>query len=351
MSHLPDTHVAVASLSRFVCAVLHDLGMSDEHAGTAAWAIVEADLRGQRGHGVARLPSYAAALAAGDINPRPELRVQQDTPVSALVDGDLGLGHVVVMRAVETAIEKASSIGIGWVGTRRSTHAGAGGVYTGAVVERGFIACYLAVSDMNFMAPWGGTQRLLGTNPIAVAVPAGPGPHFELDMATAVASWAKVATAAGTGAPLPMGWVMDPEGLPLTDPHRVSEGSLVPIGEHKGYGLSLAVGLIAGVLNGAAFGRDVDAPASASGGIGQTILVVRPDLFRPLDEFTRDVDRHLDDLRRSAPRPGFAPVRTPGSRIPTDRQRMLAAGIPLAATLLEELRGLASAKIAQLLEQ
>ncbi len=145
-----------------------------------------------------------------------------------------GLGPVVMTRATETAIAKAADVGMAWVGTRNSNHAGAGGVYAALALERGMIGMYFAIA--NVMPPWGGTERLLGTNPIAVAIPAGDQPAFQLDIATTVASHGTIKVTAQRGAAMPEGWIVDTEGNPITDPSRANEGLLVPIGDYKGAG-------------------------------------------------------------------------------------------------------------------
>lgn len=340
-----DVRLPVERLERFVASALEAQDVLPRHAATTATRMIAADLRGRHGHGIVRLPAYSRRIREGGYNLRPDIRVERDSPVSALVDGDDGLGHVVVTAAVELAIEKAGTQGLAWVGVRRGNHAGAGGVYAAMPLEHDMIGCYMAVANANHMAPWGGVEPLLGTNPVAVAIPAGSEPPLQLDMATSVASYGEVKLAARRGQPLPEGWLVDEAGRAVTDPARAAEGLLVPIGGHKGYGLNVVIGLLAGVLNGAAFGRDVvdfNADFSTPTDTGQTVLVLRADLFRPLDEFKADVDRHIRDLRASRPVTGGAAVRLPGERAAACAAEMYAHGIPVSDALLHELRSLAS---------
>jgi LDH2 family malate/lactate/ureidoglycolate dehydrogenase len=333
--------VPVDRLERFVADVLMAVDVTAEHARTTALRLVEADLRGRTGHGVIRLPQYVPRIEAGGVNIRPRLALLRETPVSALVDGDNGLGQVVMTLATETAIAKATEIGMAWVGTVHSNHAGAAGVYTAMAAEKGLIALYMAVASVNVMPPWGGRERLLGTNPISIAIPAGEEPPFLLDIATTVTSHGTIKVLAEKGEQMPEGWVVDLVGNPILDPHRADEGYLMPIGGYKGSGLNMAIGLLSGVLNGAAFGSGVidhrkvpDAPAN----IGQAIFVMRPDLFRDLGEFKASMDASLREMR-DAGEPGS--IHLPGEAVRPLAEELRRQGIPIADGLLGQLRGLA----------
>jgi len=334
---------AVARLEEFAAQVLVALGVLGQHAGVTARRLVEADLRDRTGHGIIRLPLYAERIDAGGINLRPDVRILHETPVSALVDGDNGLGQVVMTVAAETAIAKAKVSGLAWVGTWRSNHAGAAGVYTAMAMREDLIGIYYAVASANVMPPWGGRERLLGTNPLAVAIPAGQEVPFQLDIATTVASHGTIKVKAQAGEEMPEGWVIDLEGNPITDPERADEGFLVPIGGYKGSGLNFAIGVLAGVMNGAAFGREAldhravyDVPANT----GQAIFVIRPDLFLSLDEFKAEMDRQLRVFRGSESMTG-APVRLAGERAVEIEAQRRREGVPVSEPLLAKLRALA----------
>lgn len=317
------------------------LGALPEHGEVTARRLLEADLRGRTGHGIIRMPQYADRIARGGIGLRPDITLLRETPVSCLVDGDNGLGQVVMTVATETAIVKALESGMAWVGTVHSNHAGAAGVYTAMAADRGLIAMYTAVASANVMPPWGGQERLLGTNPISIAIPA-DGHPFLLDIATTVTSHGTIKVAAQAGEQMPEGWVVDMEGNPILDPARADEGFLMPIGGYKGAGLNLGLGLLAGVLNGAAFGRDVidhrHVPGQAAN-TGQAIFVMRPDLFRDPDDFRSDMQRHLAALRASGPE---GAVHLPGDGAAAEMAERLADGIPLGDVLLGQLRDLAA---------
>jgi LDH2 family malate/lactate/ureidoglycolate dehydrogenase len=333
--------LAVHRLESFVTEVLVSLDVLPDHAATTARRLVEADLRGRSGHGVIRLPPYVTRIEAGGINLRPSITRLRETPVSVLIDGDNALGQVVMTLAVEAAVEKAAAAGMAWVGTVRSNHAGAGGVYAALAGRHDLIAIYLAVASANVMPPWGGRERLLGTNPIAIVIPAGDESAFELDIATTVASHGTIKVKADAGESIPVGWVMDFDGSPITDPGRADDGYLVPIGGYKGSGLTIAIGLLAGVLNGAAFGSEVidhrsipDQPANT----GQSLFVMNPELFRDFQGFREAVDHHLQVLRVSG-HPGS--VHIPGEGPARLRAEQLRDGVVISETLLAQLRKLA----------
>jgi len=329
-------------LDAFVVEVFTAFDVLPEHAEITARRLVEADLRGRTGHGVIRVPQYVTRIEAGGINLRPEIQLLRETPVSALVDGDNGLGQVVMTLATETAIEKATQSGMAWVGTVHSNHAGAAGIYTGLALENDLIGMYMAVASANVMPPWGGSERLLGTNPIAIAIPAGSETPLQIDIATTVASHGTIKVVAQAGENMPEGWVIDTEGNPITDPAKADEGFLMPIGGYKGAGLNMAIGLLAGVLNDAAFGSEVidhrsvhDQPANT----GQAILVMRPDLFRDLDDFKDDMDSHLRAMREAGP-PGA--VHIPGDGAVRLEAEQRSQGVEISPTLLAQLRALAN---------
>lgn len=339
------TRYPLGALEAFVVEVLvrHDVTRPD--ATVVAARMLEADLRGMSGHGIFRLPAYCQRITHGGYNLRPNIRTVRETPVSALVDGDNGFGQLVMTHAAEIAAEKAAEQGLAWVGVRGPNHAGAAGVYASMGLGRDLIGLYLAVGNANHAPPWGGVELLTSTNPIAVAIPTGEQPAVILDMATTVASYGRIKVAAERGETLPEGWMVDRRGAPLTDPTHASEGFLLPIGGYKGYGLGLVIGCLAGVLNGAALGsgvvdfsRDHTTPTNT----GQMLLMVRPDLFRPLDEFKADMDARVRELRESTPMEGHPPVRTPGDRHAERVDEMTASGIPLAHETATRLADLAA---------
>ena len=224
-AHVPRVHAA--ALTAFIKRAFEAAGLPGSDADILAGLMVEADLRGSDTHGVIRLPLYLRRLKAGGVNPRPNIRIVQEKPATALVDGDNGMGHLVMRFAAMTAIEKARHAGVGWVGARMSNHAGPAALYAMMPLAHDMIGLYLAVGSNNHLPPWGAIENLLGTNPLAVAIPAGDEPPIVLDMAPTVAAFGKVRLKMQRGEEMPVGWMIDRNGKPLTDPKHADEGLLL----------------------------------------------------------------------------------------------------------------------------
>ena len=338
--------VRFEALRAFIEAAFIQQGLPAAHAAEVAALMAEADLQGSDGHGVIRLPQYIKRLQAGGINKQPDIRVVQERAATALVDGDNGMGHLVVSRAVDIAIDKARSAGVGWVSTRHSNHAGPASLYARKPLQHDMLGLYFAVGNANHLPPWGGAEMLLSTNPIAAAVPTANEPPVVLDMATTVAAYGKVKAKAKRGEMMPPGWMIDRQGQPLLDPRQADQGFLLPIGEHKGYGLALIVGLLAGTLGGAAMGRDVidfNADHVSVTNTGQAILVIDPAAFGDPAVFKQAVDRLVADIRGSERLPGVERIWLPGEQSHGKRSRYAQAGIPIASGLFDELNTLAGA--------
>src|SRR5579862_7098239 len=330
--------------ARAVTSLLTDsfaaAGLPAADAARCAELMTEADLTGAEGHGILRLPQYVRRLKARGFNAHPNITVTKSAPATALVDGDNGMGHLVMTRAANEAIATARDAGVAWVGVRRSNHAGTAGLYAEMPVAHGMIGLYAAVANANHMAVWGGSELLLGTNPLGIAVPSGGG-AVVLDMATTVVSYGTVKKYALAGRDMPEGWLIDTQtGGPLTDPGRSAQGLLLPIGGYKGSGLAIMLGVLGGVLNGAAFGRDVidfNADDASATNTGHFMVAIDIERFVPLATFVAETDRHLNDLRASKRMPGVTEIRLPGDRRRECRIQRLRDGVPLPAALLAQL--------------
>ena len=263
-----------------------------------------------------------------------------------MVDGDNGMGHLVMQRAADTAIALAKENGVAWVGARRSNHAGAAGTYAAMALPHDMIGIYSAVANANHMPAWGAAESLLSTNPIAIAVPAGEEPPVVLDIATTVVSYGTVKAYKLQGKPMPEGWMVSAkDGKPITDSAKSGDGLLMPIGGHKGSGLALVLGLLAGVLNGAAFGREVvdfNADDESACNTGHFIIALDVSRFLPIAAFKAQIDRQLRDLKSSPVLPGFDSIRlarraAPGApRRSRDERR---AGVPRGGRAARQARG------------
>ena len=337
--------VPAQKLEEFIARAFRAAGIAAEEAKSIAELMVRADVQGSEGHGVFRLPQYIRRIKGGAVNIRPNIRVVREAAGMALVDGDNGMGHLVMRFATDKAIEKARTAGVAWVGVKWSNHAGPASLYASMPLEHDMAGLYLAVGNANHLPAWGGLDMLLSTNPIAVAVPAGSEPPIVLDMATTVAAYGKVKTKAQRGEMMPEGWMMGRDGRPLTDPRRASEGFLLPIGGYKGYGLALIFGLLAGTLNGAAMGKDVvdfNADDTTATNTGHVIVAINVEAFQPVAEFKRNVDVLIRDLRKSERLPGVDRIRLPGEGSQAARADRAGNGIPLPAPLLASLNQLAA---------
>ena len=233
-------------LEQFIYAAFLKTGLPDSDARTMGALMAQADLQGSDGHGVIRMVPYITRFKGGGVNRTPHIQVIKDKPAMALVDGDNGMGHLVMKRATEIAIEKAKTTGVAWVGSVNSNHAGPASLYARMPLAHDMIGLYFAVGNANHLPPWGGLSMMLSTNPIACAIPALHEPPVVLDMATTVTSYGKVKAKRQRGEMMPEGWMIERDGTPLLDPNRADQGLLLPIGGYKGYGLALIIGMLAG---------------------------------------------------------------------------------------------------------
>ena len=335
----------VAAVSGLIVEALNKAGLPAGDAAKVAELMLEADLTGSDAHGVFRLPQYVTRLKLKAINAHPNIKVTRSAPATALVDGDNGMGHLVVARAAETAIELARETGVAWVGVRMSNHAGAAGVYAALPLKADMIGLYAAVANANHMPLAGGAEPLLGTNPLAIAIPAGAEPPLVLDIATSIVSYGTIKNHRLQGIPLQPSWMVDPKsGAAVTDAKKSAEALLLPMAGYKGAGLALMFGMLAGTLNGALFGRDCidfNAQPDAVTNTGQFVVALDPARFQPIEQFKAEVDRHSRELRASAALPGES-VRLPGEQRAQRRADRLANGLALPAELHVELDKMAA---------
>ncbi len=316
--------VSAAALKAYINRAFTAVGIPAADAAVLGELITEADLRGSDTHGVFRMPQYCKRIKAGGVNARPDIRVAQERPSTAIIEGDNAMGHLIMKRAAETAIAKAKQTGVGWVGARMSNHAGPAALYAMMPLAHDMIGLYFAVGS--------------------VAVPAQDEPPVVMDMSPTVTAYGKVRLKASRGEAMPVGWMIDKQGKPLTDPKRADEGHLLPIGDYKGYALSLIIGLLAGPLNRAAFGRDivdfVKRP-EATTNTGQSIVALSVEAFAPVAEFKRSVDLMVRALRDSERLPGVERIWLPGEQSHSKRLDRAKNGIPMPPPLRKSLDELA----------
>src|ERR1700742_2866500 len=299
--------ISEPALRAFTVNIFLAMGCSAEHAALAADVLLLADMRGIDSHGVARLTGYVRLWEKKRINAQPYIKVVHETPTTATVDGDAGLGLVVAPFAMKLAIQKAAQYGSGWISIRNSNHCGIAGYHALMAVEQDMIG-YAMTNASPLVAPTFSNERMLGTNPMCYAFPAGKYPAVVVDMATSAAANGKLEIAQRSGKQVPEGWIPDKTGHFTTDPHALkSGGSLLPLGSdrehgsHKGFGLSAVVDLLSAVLSGANYGPWVppfvaflEPPDDPVGkGIGHFLGAMRVDGFRPVDEFKNHLDNWI----------------------------------------------------------
>ncbi len=342
-SDAPRRYTA-AQLEDFITRAFVAVGMGNGDAVKIAASMADADLNGSDGHGIFRLSPCIKRIGEGGLNLKPNIRIERERTGMALVNGDNAQGHLVMSFCAETAIQKAKETGVTWVGAHHSNHAGPANLYAKMPLPHPMIGLYMAVGNANHLPPWGGTDMLLSTNPIATAIPAMDEPPVVLDMATTVAAYGKVKMAAQKGEQMPVGWMVDREGQLLTDPNKSGDGFLLPIGGPKGSGLSLIFGLLAGTLNGVAFGPDVvdfNADYKTVTNTGQFIMAVDVAGFMDVEAFKRNVDVMVRLIKASPTMPGFDEVLLPGENSRRKREEYTAGGIPMGEGLYDALAKLA----------
>jgi LDH2 family malate/lactate/ureidoglycolate dehydrogenase len=335
-----------AAVQGFINDAMIKTGVAAPDAAKIAELMLEADLIGADAHGVFRLPQYVQRLKLSSTNPRPNIKVNRTAPATALVEGDNGMGHLVVSKCAELAIEMAKENGVAWVGCNMSGHAGAAGVYAALPLKHDMIGIYSAVANANHMPLAGGAEPLLGTNPLAMAIPAGEEPPLVLAIATSIVSYGTIKNHKMLNKPLNDDWMIDPKtGEAITDPNKSANALLLPMAGYKGAGLALMFGLLAGTLNGALFGRDCvdfNADPATPTNTGQFVLALDPSRFQPLDKFKAEVDRHIRSLRNSKALPGNDAVRLPGDQRAKRIADRKANGLALPPELLTQLDKLAA---------
>jgi len=351
---MPEQLFSYQQLFDFAKAVFQKIGCSPEHAETATGTLLSADLRGIDSHGIARLSGYVRLWEVNRVNATPDIKVIHETPSTAVVDGDSGLGLVVAPFAMQIAIEKAKNVGTGWVSVQNSNHFGIAGYHAMMALEHDMIG--MAMTNASpLVAPTFSVDKMLGTNPICVAAPAGDEPPFVADLATTTAANGKLEILQRKNADAPLGWVQDAEGNPSTDANILKKGgALLPLGgdrehgSHKGYALGAIVDIFSALLSGAnyapwvpPFPAYVPMPAQQPGkGIGHFLGAMRIDAFRPAKDFKKDMDHWIQGFRNCKTIPGEEKVLVPGDPEREFEVERSKNGIPLLDAVVRDLRNL-----------
>ncbi|MEN9510669.1 MAG: hypothetical protein RLZZ370_488 [Bacteroidota bacterium] len=339
------------ALQSFVHDVFLHMGCSSQDAATATSVLLKADLRGIDSHGVARLSGYIRLWQAGRINPKPNMQLVAETPSTGTLDADAALGLVSAPHAMNIAIEKAKNCGSGWIAVRNSNHFGIAAYHAMMALEHDMIG-FALTNASPLVTPAKGAERMLGTNPICWAFPAGAEAPVILDMATSAASNGKLEIAERKNKEIPEGWLVSRDGNASHNPSALKDGGmLLPLGsdmEHgsyKGYGLSASVDILSGVLSGANYGPWVPPfvaflpvlPDLPGAGIGHFVGAMRVDGFRPVDAFKEHLDQWIRRFRDTRPAASGNPVIIPGAPEQEMYETRLREGIPLNDKVLADL--------------
>lgn len=342
-------------LAAFAEAVFLKMGCTDTDAALATKVLLSADLRGIDSHGIARLVGYVRLWEIGRINATPNIKVVHETPSTAVIDGDRGLGLIVAPRAMEIAMEKAKQVGTGWISVKNSNHFGIAGYHAMMALEQEMIGIAMTNASA-LVAPTYAAEKLLGTNPIAVAIPAGEEAPFVADFATTTAANGKLEIAQRNNTTIPFGWAQDEEGNATHDANILKKGgALLPLGSekeqgsHKGYALGSIVDIFSAVLSGASFGpwappfpAYVPMPENMPGeGLGHFIGAMRIDAFRPAADFKSNMDLWLHRFRNATPASGHEQVYVAGDIERAMEKERMQKGIPLVQTVQNDLIALA----------
>jgi len=335
--------IAPDRLQALATRIFAALGVPQDDASWVAQLLVRANLRGHDSHGVIRVPQYVGSIRKGESNPRPALRILTETPTTAVLDGDLGLGQVVARRAAEVALDKAARLGLAAVGIRRSNHIGRLADYVEMAAERGFVGLIWAnAPTAHSVVPHGGLDRRLSTNPLAIAVP-GPGGTvaISVDMATSIVAEGKVRVKRNRKEPLPGSWAIDPKGQPVTDPevfYGPPRAGLLPTGGHKGTALGLVVEVLGGILSGEGAMGDRTGPVHN----GTFLLLIEVARFLPLVDFTGQVTDLVQWVKSSAAAPGVGEVMVPGEPEARSEAHRRAHGVPVEAETWRQIEEIAA---------
>ncbi|HVP23374.1 MAG TPA: Ldh family oxidoreductase [Conexivisphaerales archaeon] len=340
------TRVDPAVLTDFVKEVLVRIGVPDADAAITAQNLVKADLRGIESHGVARLKRYTDGIRNGVVKTHPEIKVVRESPVTALLDGDAGLGQVVSYRAMNLAIDKARKNYVGLVGVRNSNHFGIAGFYGLMALQQDLIGLVMT-NTRPLVAPTFSKQKLVGTNPICLAVPTS-GQGFVLDMATSVAPIGKMEVAKRVGKKVPIGWGIDPDGNLTDDPDKISKGALLPLGGlgetlggHKGYGLGAMVDIFSGILTGAQWSSGVgETQGPTPADVGHFFGAINVEAFMGLPEFKSRMDQLVAKLKGAERLPGAEEIYVAGEKSFYTEGVRRQMGVALDAKTVELLRQL-----------
>ncbi len=325
--------------------ILQAAGADEENADRVAEALVSSDLAGVDTHGVFQLPRYVTEIGKGELVPAAHPKIIKESPTTAMVSGNWTFGQVAAGYAMQTAIRKAKESSVAVVGMVQATHLGRLGEYPEMAAAQGMVSimCGSGYAEGQPSAvPFGGREKVLQSNPIAMGFPAGDKPPLIIDIATSIVANNKINLARAKNEPLPPGWIVDKDGNPTTDPQALEEGGgVLPFGGHKGYAMMLAVEFLGRILTGANGFAEGDLGGPVMREQGVTMVVLKADLFQPLTGFAQLADDKISQMKAVAPAPGFTEVLVPGDVENQARAARRRHGIPLSDAVWRSLTELA----------
>lgn len=329
-------------LKAFIRDIFISVQVPEEDATITSNSLVEADLRGVYSHGVMRVPIYIKRIKLGLVNPISRIDIIRDSKAIAVLDANNGLGQVSATKAMKIAIDKADIYSIGATVVKNSNHFGAAAGYTLLAVEKDMIG-YATTNAACRMVPTGGKEQIIGNNPFSYAIPAGAALPIVLDISCSVVSVGKILLKKKKGEKLPFGWALDREGNPTSDASTAIEegGSLVPIGDHKGYGIALVNDILSSSLGGSIGGTSVtslyDLKTSKKSETGHFFMAMKIDNFISISQFKQKVDEKIKEIKQSAKKAGVTQIYLPGEIEFNIKEKNLKYGIPISKEILDDL--------------
>ena len=334
-------NVDVTNLKEAIAALMRDAGATDAESQAVAHILAEADMKGVVTHGVYFLPMLLERIRMGLVEVPTAISVEKDEGAVLHLDGGNGIGQFTAEKAMLGAIEKAGAYGIGAALVRNTNHIGLLAHFSLMAAEDGMIGIILC-NSASAMAPWGGTDAFFGTNPFSIAAPGGREYPIVLDMATSQVARGKIRKAARLGEMIPETWALDSDGVPTVDPGRALEGTLMPIGGPKGYGMALFIDLICGLLSGSRYSREVKTFHKPVGptGVGVTAIAIDIERFMPMAQFVPKVEEYIRSIRNARRAPGVDRIYLPGEIEALQQDKAMQEGVEIDDSVVSSIDSL-----------
>ncbi|MDD4347429.1 MAG: Ldh family oxidoreductase [Desulfitobacteriaceae bacterium] len=334
-----EKRIEYNKLNTYVKNLLMTSGIEERDALIVSDVLIRAELQGVSSHGLSRLEVYLHRISKGLINKKPNFSIDFKFPALGIMDADNSLGHLAAHKAMTAAVEKAKSFGISMVGVKNSNHFGTASYYAEMAVKENLVG-FVISNGPPATPPWGGKEMYFGTNPLAVGIPGGERGPIVVDMATSIVARGKIIKAAKEGKEIEPGWALDEEGNPTTNPGKALKGCILPMGGHKGSAITMLIELMAGLLTGAGYGKQVAwqyDENSGKGNVGHIFCAMNPEGFMEADEIRSKMDNFYDEIKGIPKAQGFDSIRLPGESRSKNMDDNIKEGIKLNDTLYKDL--------------